>query len=245
MTSYHGPILDFHNHLGRDTDGKSQTPDQLRSEMRAAGVARAVVFPFHTGGPFSEANRQVAAWGRAYPEFVPFGRLDPTSVTWRDDLEEIRTLGLQGIKIHPRSEGFDLSGVPGFWAAARDVGLPILFHSSHRDGRYLKQIEKFIAGLTDLPLVFGHAGLGATTLACRIARSNPNVMLEISINPGSRIEYLLASAGSERLLFGSDVPYESMTVMRKRLESVPNATLEDLGRIYWSNGQDILGRTKR
>lgn len=235
---YDGPVLDFHNHLGVDVDGKSQTIEELKAQMEAADVSHAVVFPFHTGKPYRDANADMA---RAKSKWVvAFGRVDPRSHSMQEDLREIRALGLRGVKIHPRSDRFDVDAIPEFWKAARDLGLPVIFHSGDRDGAHVKRIADVLPTLGDLPLIFGHAGLGATPLACKLAREHKNVHLELSINPQASIEHVMAAAGADRVLFGSDTPYVSMKAMRERVERAAGVTDEDLAKIYWENAQRIL-----
>ena len=238
---YDGPVLDFHNHLGRDVDGKSQTPAELLAQMAGAGVSHAVAFPFHTGAPYAEANAEMAAHARRFPWLVAFGRVDPNAPTWREDLAEIRRLGLKGVKIHPKSDGIALDAIPAFWDALRDVALPLIFHSADREGVHVKRMVDVLPRLGDTPIVFGHAGLGATPLACKLAREHANVALELSINPQASIEHVLAAAGTERVLFGSDTPYVGMRAMRERVERIESVTQEDLRRIYWDNAQRLLG----
>ncbi len=57
-------VIDAHNHLGGPDkgDGMSQSADDIISRMDAAGIHKAVVFPFNDEDPgisFSRSNDQV------------------------------------------------------------------------------------------------------------------------------------------------------------------------------------------
>lgn len=57
-------IIDAHNHLGGPDkgDGMSQGPDEIIARMDAAGIDKAVVFPFNDTNPgvsFSSSNDRV------------------------------------------------------------------------------------------------------------------------------------------------------------------------------------------
>lgn len=238
---YDGPVLDFHNHLGRDVDGKHQSLSELVAQMEDADVSHAVAFPFCTGEPYALANAELAAQAKRHPWLVAFGRVDPNASTWRADLAEIRRLGLRGVKIHPRSDRIALDAIPEFWNAIRDEGLPLIFHSADKEGLHVKRVESVVARLGDTPLIFGHAGLGATAQACKLAREHRHVYLELSINPQASIEHVVAAAGAERVLFGSDTPYVGMRTMRERVERIEAVTEDELRKMYWENAERILG----
>src|SRR6187402_1372874 len=74
-------VVEAHAHLGRDEDGRSLSPDELRHMLDADDVARAVVFPLHDPErrpAYSLPNDRVQAWAEESDgRFVPFCRLDP------------------------------------------------------------------------------------------------------------------------------------------------------------------------
>ncbi len=243
---HEGTIIDFHNHLGRDVDGHEQHPSRLLDQMAAADVSHAVVFPFDTGESYGPWNQVMGTWsadgsttGR---RLIGFGRVAPSQEEWREALKGIPLNHLKGVKLHPRNDRFDLDSIPEAWDALADLGLPVLFHSGDKDGRWVQQMEKVVARYDGFPIIFGHAGLGSGQRdACRLAREHDHVWLEISINQRHQLEYLIASAGAENLLFGSDTPYVDMLEMRQRLEGIELLTGKDLERIYWTNAVKVLG----
>lgn len=128
--------------------------------------------------------------------------------------------GFVGIKIHP-----SFHRVPAehdlyehIWQFAQDHDLPILSHtwspSAHNPLQALsspERFEPFIAKFPDVRFIIAHAGgRGAGRQhAIRLINEYPNVYLDFSgdVFCYELIEDLVKSVSSEKLLFGSDVPW--------------------------------------
>lgn len=57
--------------------------------------------------------------------------------------------------------------------------------------------------------LMGHSGYGEWKTSVRVARDYPNVYLELTAAyaPGGVIEFMVKEAGSEKIVFGTDLPW--------------------------------------
>src|SRR6476659_6358402 len=101
-------VFDVHTHIGsNDPDGYKCTRDELVGSLERIH-ASALVFPMHEPDGYPPANAMVIAEASSTEgRLLAFCRLDPND----SPLDEVRRcldLGVRGIKLHPRAEGFAL-----------------------------------------------------------------------------------------------------------------------------------------
>jgi predicted TIM-barrel fold metal-dependent hydrolase len=219
-------IVDGHTHLfesgrGGPLDRPASALDLLR-EMDRHGVDRAVVLPL-PGVATNDFVQELCVRhpdrlvGLYTPEFDA-----PQSVIARMEAFCARH-AVHGLKIHPRQQGVSVSDpvvrdVLG-WASERaltvifDVFLwgpslgnpdlePLAYHAVAR-------------AYPDLPIVLGHAGGHKIMDAFLVAKSNPNVFLDVSFTPlyfrgssvGDDVGFVCRRLPPGRVLYGSDFPH--------------------------------------
>jgi uncharacterized protein len=212
MRPANAEVIDAHTHLGLDEDGRSLTPEQLLSQLDAAGARRACVFPLHDPErrpSYSLPNDRVLAWaGESEDRLVPFCRLDPAEAPLAE-AERCLARGARGIKLHPRAQDFNFDGpeMEGVFALAESERVPILIHA----GRGLPPLAD---GLADLALrhpgavlILAHGAICDQGILTSRLAEHPGVLYDISCFFPLDVIELFARAPAERVVFASDPPY--------------------------------------
>jgi uncharacterized protein len=206
-------LFDAHTHLGDDIDGMVGRYEDLTAILDRYGFSGAFVFCMDERDRepgFSIPNdRTLAHAKRSGGRLVPFVRLDLTE----RPLEEAKRaldLGAQGIKLHPRAQGFTLDDerlTPVFrLAAEREV--PILIHG----GRGLPPIAEHLENLVrrcggTVRLIVAHAGIADMAgLAGRLG-GIPGVYFDTSVWSGVDLLDLFRQVSPEQVVYASDYPY--------------------------------------
>ena len=209
------PVIDFHGHVGNwEMTGMFAEPSRMLHAMDAAGVDRACVFNiFHPDG--RTANDSTAAFVARHPDrFIGFAYVSPMmpATNVAELTRGIDELGLLGIKIYPPYTTFPLdhdAWHPIFsFAEARE--LVVLSHTDNGELSEPRRLGTAAARFPGASFVAGHAGNiePFRTQAIDMAQRLPNFYVETCStfrSPGV-IEQLVAGAGAERVLFGSDQP---------------------------------------
>ncbi len=212
-------IVDAHAHVGPwfNFFTPEPTADSMLRVMDRCGVRLAVVSATHAiAGEVEAGNAEVAAMARQHPgRFAGYAVFNPHLPQSLADVE--RTLdapGMVGIKIHPDVQGYAVGGplyAPAFDLAARR-GVPILTHT-YADSAFSDPLmfEAIAARWPEVSIILGHAGVTGEghRRAMAVAAKHPNLYLELcgSFTTGLWIRRMVAAAGAERVLYGSDFPF--------------------------------------
>lgn len=225
--SYDPPILDAHVHLGLERfvtgpispqaasrpafrDQMERTIDEQIRSMDDHGVARAIAFPFPLEAvDRMAANDYVLEAAASFPaRIVPFMLVG-------DDTELWLARGARGFKqqdILYAPERFDLHRAYATMAEAR---VPMLIHFRHRPGTTLgRQIRAILGRTPTLTIIVAHLGRktpntaeGVSATLAELA-ALPSVYVETStVRDPRAIEEAVRVLGEDRVLFGSDVPF--------------------------------------
>ena len=205
-------IVEAHAHLGRDEDGRSLTPDELRHMLDVDDVGHAVVFPLHDPDRrpgYSVPNDRVLAWAaESEGRFTPFARLDPGESPIAE-AERCLGRGARGIKLHPRAQSFVFAdGVADdIFGLAEQASVPILIHA----GRGMPPIADGLADVAlrypGAPLILAHAAIADQGVLTTRLAGHPAVLYDTSCFSPFDILTLLARAPAERIVYASDPPY--------------------------------------
>lgn len=202
-------LFDVHTHTGSsDPDGFRCSADTLVRELAAVG-SRAVVMPMHEPAGYPPANDRVLAEAAASGgRLVAFCRLDPR----RHPIPEARRCvdaGARGIKLHPRSEGFQLSdpGVEEIFAFAHERQLPVLIHAGRGIPALARDALRFASTYPDARIILGHAGICDLNWMWREVPQHPNLFFDLSWWHPADLMTLFALVPPGQLLYASDLPY--------------------------------------
>jgi predicted TIM-barrel fold metal-dependent hydrolase len=244
-------IIDMHGHLGRQTFGVPDlSAESLVAAMDRIGVTSIVVSHTHCLTPgWSDANEQVLAAMREFPgRILGYVRLWPSSAEdVRREAERYLNQGFTGVKLH-NSVGFGYvsSAYEPALAMANERRLPVLLHTWGR-AEELGHARALAARYPEATFVLAHSGVnGSESIYGQIAREFGNVVLDLcmSITLRGMVERLVAAAGVDRIVWGSDATFLSMA---HQIGKVLGADLSDevKRKLLSGNAQRILGRIQR
>ena len=219
--------IDVHCHIGTTITydpAVGQTTGRCLARMAATGVVSAVVGPTAVGSSqvrgvldTKDQNGIIVRACRQFPDRFPIGlalielRHGQVGV---DALEETLVEGgLKGIMWHPSGMTFERQLYPFLEVASLGGGLCLLHESAARTAAYAQRFPNLV--------FIVHAGVGEEFELCKPL---DNVWFEIVQRPiGSKSDWdlpqLINELGSERILFGTDLPYYDYRILQAQLES--------------------------
>ncbi len=221
-------IVDAHTHLGLEAfivkpipEEKRKLPgfrdrmenrvDALIARMDANGVCCAVAFPF----PLEEvdpvaANTYVLDAYRAHPDrIIPFSLMG-------DDTDHWLRRGAKGFKQHILQSPQRFDRARAYREMAR-AGVPLVAHLSRTTGKSIpEQVKEIRRHASELKVIVAHMGRSVPNTGegveenLRGLRDMENVFLETStVRDPELIAQAVNVLGGDRLIFGSDFPFNS------------------------------------
>ncbi|MDR2116215.1 MAG: GNAT family N-acetyltransferase [Planctomycetaceae bacterium] len=221
-------IIDSHVHLGVhshcETDGNNLPFDLYNGEsvfvktMDAVGVERAIVFPItHREFNVVRSNEYILDAYRKHPDkLIPFCRIDENL---KNNLEQ----GFKGAKLHLVYEDLKIKDIHTALKLLEDRNVPLLLHANFdKDNPKLKvqQVKEILSVVPNLFLILAHCGRGRPNTTqhvienATVLKKYDRVYFETSTmeypltGNGEIVKQLCNILGSERILFGSDYPYQ-------------------------------------
>lgn len=204
-------------------------PAAFLEYLDRAGVDRAVLVNYvapEVVGYTDAANDFVQRYAAHAPErLVAIGGLQPQRKDAAARVEHlVGSMGIRGIKLHPAHQLFapngylngDLPGLRAVYETCQRLQVPVIIHTGTSvfplaRNRFADPllVEDVAIDFPDLRIVLAHAGRPFwTESAVFLARRFPNVFLEVSGIPPSRLlEYLpRLEEFAKKSLFGTDWP---------------------------------------
>lgn len=210
-------IIDVHGHMGRClVPSCDLTVTSHVKVMDRLGVNCALVSHTHCmSWDTAEGNDAVLQAMQAFP-----GRLLGYVCLWPGDADAVRRetelrlrQGFVGIKVH-NANGFRYTdaGYEPAYALANERRLPVLMHS-WGDEPTFEDVQTLAPRYPDAVFLMTHAAVLAEEKYIALAREFPNVYLDptISRTPRGLWERLVEAVGPEKLTWGSDASFYSMT----------------------------------
>lgn len=248
---------------GSTADCLGTVPDLLE-RSRAAGIDGSLVHSVATTPKqVKSINEFIAREVAEYPDLlVGFGTLHPESETIEEDVRHLVDLGLQGVKVHPDIQGFqiDLPQYAKMYDAVADAGLVMLMHTGdvRYDNSNPNRLIPLLKRHPTLKLIGAHFGGWSIWEQASIELAGtPNLWVDCSSSldlgagydvPDSGTPYIgsekareiIDRYGAERVLFGTDFP---MWEPGKVLDAFFAIPLSDADRkkILWDNAAELLG----
>jgi predicted TIM-barrel fold metal-dependent hydrolase len=231
-----GVIRDREEHLDCDewfcnlySDPRSRmvSAEDVLTEMDASGVARSVIFGFayRDQGLCREANDYVLEALRAHPDrFIGFACVSPDQPGAVAELERCLDAGFAGCgELFPDGQDFDLRDSPGLDRVARvlvERDRPLNVHANEPVGHvYAGKGDNtpgpcyaFAERHPDLDIIYAHMGGGLFfyELMGKVKQVLVRVYYDTSAVPylyrNEVYTVAAATAGTDKLLFGSDYP---------------------------------------
>lgn len=242
LERYRGRILDAHAHIGSDHRFLMRAePERVLHVYDRFGIRAGFfssIISLLCG--VKEGNQHVLEAARKYPgRILPLYSLNPLEEDCLELLEELHGL-FYGVKFHPDYFGIQPSHPLSLSALRRvaDLGLPLMLHVY--DGGV--EAERVAKELPNLTVIAYHMG-GVRWAEClrRLAKLE-NTLVEISSSVASpgMVKAAVDELGADRVLFGTDVPYNDPAVS---LAKVIEADLSEREResILWRNAEGLIG----
>lgn len=255
-------MIDAHCHLGPGLRAQgpfgplfdAETPERLFELIDGLGIDRSIVFaPSWQGGPAGEdfidpgyelANEAIAAAVRDHPgRLIGFARVNPKNGSRA--VRELRRCfdeyGLVGLKLDNEADGFhptDLELLAPLIEICVQHRAPILVHTGFHPCEPLIFLP-LAQAYPQLPVILGHMGGRILIDAVITAQHAPNVYLETSGQMPGYIARAVKAVGADRVIFGTDIPFNIPAVEAKRIKSV-GLSDEDLTKVTESNIAKIL-----
>lgn len=219
--------IDVHCHIGTTITydpAVGQTTGRCLARMASTGVVASVIGPTAVGSSqirgildTKDQNGIIVRAHRQFPDRFPIGlalielRHGQVGV---DALEETLVEGgLQGIMWHPSGMTFERQLYPFLEVASLRGGLCLLHESPERTAAYARRFPNLV--------FIVHAGVEEEFESCK---QLDNVWFEVVQRPkGSKSDWnlpqLINELGSERILFGSDLPYYDFRILQAQVEA--------------------------
>jgi predicted TIM-barrel fold metal-dependent hydrolase len=191
-------------------------------------------------------NNYIAEIQRNHPEFIGFGTLHPQLVDMKAEADRIIALGLQGVKLHPEFQNFnidDLEMMPVYKAV--EGKLPILMHmgDENRDSSSPQRLRKVLELFPRLTFVAAHLGGYQMWDESMEYLVGENVYLDTSSSlymlNKERAKEIIRRHGVHKVLFGSDYPMWSIEEELQRFLDL-ELTQEEQELILWKNASSLL-----
>lgn len=186
-----------------------------------------------------------------------FGSIHPDAPDAPEELERIKALGLDGVKLHPDYQNFyvDESRMAPLYEKMAQLGLPVLFHAGwdplspddvHAEPERLAEVVKSHPQLT---VIAAHMGgmrrydqvekhlLGLQNLYIDTSMTSPY------LQDMAQYARILKGHGLERVLFATDCPWSTPEREMKLLDTV-DMTAEERRNVLCGNALRLLNRAQ-
>lgn len=263
-------IIDFHTHafnpkiaeraVAKLEEISGLTPytrglvDQLTDRFDEWGVDKGVMLSIATKPSQQRIiNDWAAEIGRENERIIAFGTVHPDAEDALEEIERIKELGLHGVKLHPDYQSFmaDDPKLDDIYELLTEVGLPVIFHAGFDcmspelihcpPERALRMIKRH----PKMKVVLAHLGGNDMwdEVCDLLAGIGGEVYFDTSFTaacPDGLMKSIIEKHGFERILLGSDCPWEST---QKMIEKLMRLGLPDdaFKAILGGNAQRLLG----
>jgi predicted TIM-barrel fold metal-dependent hydrolase len=220
--------------------------------MNKFGVDISVVMPIATTPTQHRTINNFAAEITDNKRIISFGSLHPMQEDWEETLSYIAEEGRKGIKLHPEFQNIyaDSDEMTAVCRRAAKYGMTVVFHAG-RDIGYLPPVKtepdmllRLLDRVPDLKLVAAH--LGGWMMWDEVAEKLVGTPIYFDtafiadfIDKSLTCDIIKAH-GADKVLFGSDAPWEDPA---KTLEFLRSLSIdpEDLKKICGTNAAGLLG----
>ena len=220
----------------------------LLSEGEKAGITNFVICSVATTPhQVKSINNFIANTVKENPDkFTGLGTLHPDSETIKEDVEEIVSLGLKGVKLHPDFQKFaiDDKKCTEIYELCRGR-LPILFHTGDKRYDYSnpERIIPVLEAYEDLTVIGAHLGgwsvwEEASEKLCGYKNIYVDCSSSLYYMDSEKATSLIRMYGADKVLFGVDYP---MWYPKEELERFNKLSLtnEEKEKILYKNAAKL------
>lgn len=231
------------------------SPDDLREMMQWGGVSRSVLLPLAKGcQDVSGLNDWIQAAASKNQELTPFGAVHPFMEGLEEELDRLEGWGVRGVKMMPLLQQVYPDDPRCFrlYQELVDRDMILIAHAG-RDPLDRPEVygtpERFAslaASFPDLKLVLAHLGGLRMWDAVRdhLLAAGENVYFDTAYVSfymgGEEMAELIRDIGTDRVVFGSDYPWEEPGRAAEIIRDLGLSEAEE-DAIFFSNAAGLLG----
>ena len=242
-------------HLTQTADNMPCTNGTLSDlivKMDKYSIDKSVLLPIATK---PSQQKIVNDWAKdsASDKIIPFGSVHPDAKDAIDELERIKAMGLYGVKLHPDYQGFfvDEEHLFPIYEKCIELDLPIVFHagfdpiSPNVVHAMPDAFARILDRLPDITMILAHFGgmLEWDMVEEHLIGREGNLYFDISTVTGylsdEQAERMIKNHGAERILFASDMPWDSPQNIKSLVERL-DLSNEDKENILHKNAEKLL-----
>lgn len=237
------------SHFQPFTDGTVADTERL---MRAEGVDRFVALNIAVSPRSEHHVNDFAISLLAHPQIIPFGSVHPASEHAFEELARLHAAGIRGVKFHNDYQGLYVDDAVAFpiYERCAEYGMVMLFHGGVDYGfeppykTPPQRMRRVAEAFPQAKIVVAH--LGGQSLADEAIQylADTNVYIDTSFSsrsvPPETAECVIRAFGTDRVLFGTDCPWDTPAPTVRYLEGM-HFTREELEKIYSKNALRLLG----
>ncbi len=261
--------IDFHTHAFADsiaaraieklsavshfTPYSDGTVKGLQKVLAEDGITKAVMLPIATK-PSQQHTINDISIALNSDGFICFGSIHPESTDWQEELIRLKYHGIKGIKLHPDYQGFfvDDEKLDKIYSFCEEQGIIIVLHAGFdplspelihcRPQASAKTAKRF----PKLKLVLAHlGGMNIFEESLEYLAGIRNVWLDTAFLAGrienSLLEAVIMKHGADRILLGSDMPWQRPKDSIKQISSL-NISDEEKELIFHKTAENLLCR---
>jgi predicted TIM-barrel fold metal-dependent hydrolase len=250
-------IIDFHAHLDDHWFGQKLPPaEAMLAAMDRFEIEAACVFTIMgLYGDCSRHNDALVARAQTRPgRLIPFATVDPKEgpAAVAELERRLADPRFRGVKFHPWLQAFAPSMLKETMIALLRIAAahraPVLVHDGTPPYATTFQVAEMARWVPEATVVLGHAGLADyVDPAAQLVRDVPNLYgCFCGSRPGDLL-HLVATAGADKILFGSDFGAAGWELLAERLDNVLEAGLApaDLEKVLFENASRLLRLQER
>ena len=242
------PKLSQTANIPAHSDGTEKDTRRILTEL---GIDYGVMLPIATKPSQQQTINNWAAQVNK-DNFISFGTVHPYAEDVLDELERIKALGLQGVKLHPDYQGVFLfdDAMTAVFSRCAELGLPVVIHMGYDPAspvthHAMPQDLVFIhEKFPDLKLIGAHmGGMGQWEAVYKYLAGMDNLWLDTAYTAGFLDEKpmldIIRKHGADKILFASDLPWHKPS---SELEMIGRLPLSENEReqILWKNAVRLL-----
>ena len=260
-------VIDFHTHMfphaiaGRTIAGLSAnvgkkpwtdgTYEGLLKSTKDAGIDMSVVFPIATKpSQFQTINKFAAQYLEG--DIISFGSLHPTDENYRAELQQIKSMGMKGIKLHPDYQDMYFNDIryKRIVSYATELDLIVSVHAgldpkSPEDIHCTpKMAAEVIDEVTPTKLVLAHLGGNQMWDEVEDVLVGKNVYFDTGVIfdyiEEEQFIRIMRTHGADKILFATDSPWADQGKFVDVMKRMP-ITEAERENVMWRNAARVLG----
>ncbi|MBR6836332.1 MAG: amidohydrolase [Oscillospiraceae bacterium] len=228
------------------------TVADLKRILTEQGIDKAVILPIATK-PTQQTI--INNWAREIKDdfFCPFGSIHPMAEDWSDELERIKSLGLYGVKFHPDYQNFFVNDefMYPIYRKCAELGLPVVFHAGYDpispDVTHCtpEAAAEVFDKVPELTMILAHGGgmRRWDDVEKYLAGKPGKLYFDVSVIAkeisGEQLYRIIKAHGADRILFGSDCPWDTPQNEIKMINDLPLSD-EEKELIFHKNAVELL-----